>query len=156
VQQKRIGPIEVILTVRRGIREISADAGRPAALAIAGSADPAIRAAAAAIAGLAAGGSSYTRTTAHVTHRHAELGGAQGRLGIHMGDDATAAATATAAAAAATAATAGSGCRGTIHAAPRKRHQGFLIAQADPATPAAATAAFCQLTLQLQRYRDIL
>lgn len=138
----------MILTVCRGVREISADAGRPAALAIAGSADAAVRAAAAAIAGLAAG-SSRARAATHVPHGHAELG-SQGRLGIRMGDDA--AATAAASTAAAAAAAAGSRCRGTVDAAPRKRHQGLLIAQADPA---AAAAAFCQLTLQLQQQKSV-
>lgn len=129
-----------MLTVRRGIREISADTGRPAALAIAGSANAAVGAAAAAIAGLA-GRSTRTPAAAHVTHGHTEFGNAQRRLGVHMGDDTTATAAAAAAAAA------GAGCRGAVHAAPRKRHQGLLIAQADPA---AAAAAFHQLTLQLQ------
>lgn len=132
------------LTVRRGVRQIPADAGRAAALAIAGPADPAVSAAAAAIAGLAAGGSSGTRADARVAHGHAEFGDAQRRLRIHVGNDAAASATAAAAAASA-AATSGAGSRGAVHAATRKRHQGLLIAQTDPA----AAAAFRQLTLQL-------
>ena len=117
ITKKRTGLIatKVILTIRRRIREISTDAGCTTTLAIAGSADAAVCAAAATIAGLAAGGSSYTRSATYITHGHAELG-AQGWLGIHMRNNATATATATAAAAAA----AGSRCRSTVHAASRK------------------------------------
>jgi len=135
------------LTVRRGVREIPADAGRTAALAIAGAADAAVGAAAAAVAGLTPGG-SRPGDPADVTHGHAELGGAQGWLRVYMGNDATTATAATTAAASSAAAAAGTGRRGAVHATARKRHQRFLIAQTDPA--ATTAAALRQLALQLQ------
>lgn len=108
------------LTIRRGIREITADAGRTAALAIAGAADAAVGAAASAIAGLAPGGSSRPHDPADITHGHAKFGSAQGRLRVYMGDDA--ATTTAAPAATAAAAAAGTGRRGAIHATTRKGH----------------------------------